>query len=371
MVDKSGRPSHSPVLKVRGLVCIDGRYSYQGRQVNGVRPPRVALGTSDWNEAVSRALQLSQNQDARYTPGSWDFEINRFLDDRQRNKRSQWTIDADRSVLKKFTEFVGSGSRPASVTTLKVETWRDELRASGRTESTVKTYLNRLHSFFEFLSLPRNPVGAVQMPIVKITRADRFCSHEQRDLLLERCTQIQAPAATKDALLDMLMCGFHAGMRLNEMLQMRTEWIQLWEDGGEIRVQETPTFRPKGKAARRIPMNRELHRHFRKLQKAGRLDGTYVIRDDVEPGESKYRWEPRRAFHKLLEAAKLEWVGWHTLRHTYATLLVMGGCPIASVAKWLGDDIETTYNTYVGYSPIEAHVNAGLTKAKPKAKKAA
>jgi len=48
------------------------------------------------------------------------------------------------------------------------------------------------------------------------------------------------------------------------------------------------------------------------------------------------------------------------VRSGVSTLLVQGGCPIATVAQWLGDGIEVTFKNYVGYAPVAAHVNAGL-----------
>ena len=61
VVGKSDRPSHFSGVRVRGLVSINGIYSFQGKQVLGVRPPRVSLGTRDFDEAVRMALAMTQN----------------------------------------------------------------------------------------------------------------------------------------------------------------------------------------------------------------------------------------------------------------------------------------------------------------------
>ena len=357
VVDKSGRSPLRSDVKIRGLVCIDGRYSYQGRQIKGVRPPRVALGTADYDEAVRLALEMASNQDVRYQPETYAFETGRYLAQRAKLKRSPWTVSNDSSTLHVFGKFIGPETRVSSISTAKVSAWRDHLRKTGFAEATVKTYVLRLHGFFAWLikekGLMKNP-AAVELPTIKVTRADRFCTQEERDRLINACK--------RDDLKMMLMLGFHAGLRLNEMLQARVDWVQLWPQGGEIRVQKTSTFLPKGKKARRIPMNALLLAYFKDLKIAGKLSGTYLVRDDVEFQKYGYRWMPRRSFQRILKSADMTWVGFHTLRHTFATQLVIGGCPISSVAQWLGDNIQITYNNYVGYAPIDAHVNAGLTK---------
>lgn len=118
----------------------------------------------------------------------------------------------------------------------------------------------------------------------------------------------------------------------------------------------TSTFTPKDKEARRIPMNDRLYEFLRVKEWVG----PWLVRPDVRHQKHKYRWEPKKPFKRLVKAVGLEWVGWHTLRHTFATLLVQGGCPIATVAQWLGDGIEVTFKNYVGYAPVREHVNAGL-----------
>jgi integrase len=347
VVKKSGQ-----AVKVRGLSKIGGRYYYRLPQMDGVRPPRRALETSSFEEAVDLALQIRNQRAPQYTPGTLIFETDRYMRERKAKKLSRWTLDADQSVLKLFGVEVGITTMVAAVTPRLIEAWREKMRRSGHSEPTVKTYLLRVHGFFAWLvkegGLPRNPMLNVELPLVRKTRAERFLTKEQRDKLISACDQ--------DDLKTMLMLGFHAGLRLNEMLEARVEWLRLWEGGGEIVVCATDTFVPKDREARRVPLNDVLWRYLSAIK----FSGTYLVRDDVRRKKQKYRWIPRHTFERLVSGAELGWVGWHTLRHTYATLLVMGGCPVATVARWLGDGIEVTYKNYVGCIPLREHVNAGL-----------
>jgi integrase len=343
-------------IKVRGLTRIGGWYYYRPAQIGGIRPPRVSLDTQKFEVAVQLALEMKRGRGPEFTPGTLLFEGARFLRVREElmgaGKLSRWTYVSDESVLKLFREWAGGEMSVRLVSAKRVEDWLGKLRKDGLSKSTVRTYLLRLHAFFAWLVedevLPRNVVGEIELPVVRKTRADQFCTRVERERLLGLCE--------REDLRLMLMLGFHAGLRLREMIEARPDWLRFWEGGGEIHVRETVTFVPKDKEERRIPMNRVLYEFLSGLK----FEGAFVVRPDVGHAKHKYRWEPRKPFARLLKVAGLEWVGWHTLRHTFATLLIQGGCPIATVAQWLGDGIEVTFKNYAGYAPVEKHVNAGL-----------
>jgi integrase len=240
----------------------------------------------------------------------------------------------------------------AGFTKHKFEVWMDRLRGDGLSEATVKTYMLRIHAFFAWITkdggMRRNPMDGIDLPVVRQTRVEKFLTKDERERLISACD--------RDDIRLMLMLGFHAGLRLNEMLEARVDWLRFWEGGGELVVKATETFKPKDSESRRVPLNDVLYTYLKNIT----FEGVYLVRDDVARQKHKYRWEPRKPFGRVVKAAGLDWVGWHTLRHTYATLLVMGGCPVASVARWLGDGIEVTYKNYVGCLPERDHVNAGL-----------
>jgi integrase len=59
----------------------------------------------------------------------------------------------------------------------------------------------------------------------------------------------------------------------------------------------------------------------------------------------------------LRRAAKLDWVGFHDLRHYRATQWVKHGVDLRTVKEWLGHrDIQTTMR-YAHYAPNHARLN--------------
>jgi integrase len=55
----------------------------------------------------------------------------------------------------------------------------------------------------------------------------------------------------------------------------------------------------------------------------------------------------KRIFKPLAEEAGVSWAGWHTLRHTYASLQIAGGANIVALSKVLGHHSPSfTLNVY-------------------------
>ncbi|HKD43059.1 MAG TPA: tyrosine-type recombinase/integrase, partial [Myxococcaceae bacterium] len=69
-------------------------------------------------------------------------------------------------------------------------------------------------------------------------------------------------------------------------------------------------------------------------------DGSYLKSDTC-----------RKAIDNAAKAASLRAIGWHTLRHTFASHLVMSGVPLAAVQKLLGHASIKTTMRYAHLSP--------------------
>jgi integrase len=62
---------------------------------------------------------------------------------------------------------------------------------------------------------------------------------------------------------------------------------------------------------------------------------------------------------KYIRAQGCDWVTPHTMRHTFASLLVSAGESIYKVAVWLGDEVATVQKHYGHLTPD----NHGIEKA--------
>ncbi|MEZ4404272.1 MAG: tyrosine-type recombinase/integrase [Kofleriaceae bacterium] len=146
----------------------------------------------------------------------------------------------------------------------------------------------------------------------------------------------------------MIVVGLRTGLRFGELIALRWEDVDLV--AGKLTVRKSivkgKEGEPKGRRSREVPLGDEVlralkaHRHLRGPRVFCDADGG-VLRTP------KSRWELERACKR----AGLRLVGWHTLRHSFASHLVMRGVSIVIVQRLLGHvDIKTTMR-YAHLSP--------------------
>ena len=177
-------------------------------------------------------------------------------------------------------------------------------------------------------------------------------SHEEVPIFLQavraRCPQYYA----------MFLCAIHSGMRAGELAGL--QWGDVDFNDKTITVRRSidrvrrKVVRPKNGKPRTIEVSDELMEALRsqlRLQKAewlkrGREHPEFVFAncDGGWPDMANIRG---RHFATCLEAAGLRHRRLHDLRHTYASLLLTDGAPMAYVSQMMGhSSIELTVKRY-------------------------
>ena len=82
----------------------------------------------------------------------------------------------------------------------------------------------------------------------------------------------------------------------------------------------------------------------------------FMLQPQVKQGKSIYRYDFGKPFAEYMKAQDVEWVTPHVMRHTFASLLVQKGTSVFKVAKWLGDSVAVTENTYAHLAPGDADI---------------
>jgi integrase len=147
-------------------------------------------------------------------------------------------------------------------------------------------------------------------------------------------------AASEDGWRLMIVTALKAGLRLGELLALRWDDVDLV--AGRIVVRRSywkgRLTTPKSGKPREVPLTPGLRDV---LRSARHLKGELVFsnRDGSPFAKGETKWPLWRACRK----AGLRKVGWHVLRHTFASHLVMRGAPLKAVQELLGhSDIGTT-----------------------------
>lgn len=333
--------------KIRGLYQR-GRIFWFAHQENG-RRVYVSLKTPDYVLAVQRAAQIIKRPSLNPTEGL-AADIDAFLTYQLAHHNfTAATADSKGAILRKFGDWIG-WLDTASITAEDLQRFYDEQRQTIK-EGSAQTYVMALRSFFGWAvqqALRRdNPAAEVRMGRVVSTPRRRFCTFAERDRII-------AEAPTGE-LSFVLYCGFHAGLRKNEIIQARPDWFDL--DQGLLHVRKTPTFEPKDKEERTVPLTKE----FREFLAGYGKPAPFMLRPDVEQGKSLYRYDFDRPYYRYLEPLGFRWVTPHIMRHTFGSLLASRGCSIYKIAIWMGDEVATTQKHYAKLLPIDPDIELATT----------
>jgi integrase len=146
----------------------------------------------------------------------------------------------------------------------------------------------------------------------------------------------------------MILLALRTGLRAGELRGLRWADVDLLRSVLTVRTNlvRGETTSPKSGKARTVALSQEAvmalreHRHLR---------GIYVFCG--EDGSPTAESTMRRGLRHAAEAAGLGVVGWHTLRHTFASHLVLAGVPIRVVQELLGHATVTMTERYSHLAP--------------------
>jgi len=151
----------------------------------------------------------------------------------------------------------------------------------------------------------------------------------------------------------LIMTALHTGMRKSELLNLK--WSDIQFDRMTITVQSKPDWHTKNYGSRVLQLTPVLGEAL--LQERDNNHMAEVFCDYVFTWKGeRIKQDVRRSFRTALRRAELENSGvtLHTLRHTFASQLVMAGVPLREVQHLMG---HASYETTLRYAHLsEDHV---------------
>lgn len=216
---------------------------------------------------------------------------------------------------------------------------------------TVNSELKTLRTLFncgiKWNLVRENPTKGVQMLKTHDAAQPRFLTKEECQVLLAHCD---------DTLRPIVVTLLNTGMRRGELLHL--EWKDVDFERRVILIRKKPFWHPKT-TERDIPMNATAYQLLLDLSGQRRKDSTFVF-----PAEDGTPYHRNRLRVLLIAACKKaglpDVTKLHSLRHTFASHLVMSGVDLPTVQRLMGHaDIETT----MIYSHLaSSHINAAVEK---------
>lgn len=320
-----------------------GRLYHYAIQREGTRK-FFALETDDLTEAIRRATVIRDSPVMSRDPVLT--EVERFLSwKKERGHFTEASIQSKGTVLRMFARHIGD-LPPHRITGAQINDFYREI-SKGRASSTANSYMMMLRSFFEWAVKVRrcsreNPVAKVELFRGGGGARTDFCSMELRDKLLAECD--------REDLRFVLYCGFHAGLRFNEIVEARPFWFDL--PGKILHLRKHEGIQFKDREERAIPMSKVFHAF---IEGYG-LCEPYMLRPERKKGKSLYRYDFGRPFQEYMERQGVPWVTPHVMRHTFASLLASKGRSIYLIAEWLGDDVRVVQKHYARLLPVHDQI---------------
>lgn len=255
---------------------------------------------------------------------------------------SRLTASAYRSDLSQFLthlQQVFGVDLPTDVTTEMVRSWIVSMHERGLTNTSVARRICAVKSFWKHLC-ERDLAAPAVMTRVGTPKRDRtlpiYLGQDDLRLLLAAAQrQRTALCAFRDHAI--FATFIYAGIRRSELLNLRLTHLDF--HAGTLRVQQG-----KGRKTREVPMVGELSQALRDwLEYRPDCRHDYVFA--TIRGNRIYTTRLQIIWRRTLEASGISRPGvtMHTLRHSFATLMLQGGADLVSIQRLLGHSrLDTT-----------------------------
>jgi integrase len=313
----------------------------------------VSLETQDFSEALKRATEVRALPQLQHG-SSFSAEIEAFL--AYKRRKNQFTASSAHGrgyILRAFARECGKVS-PAYTTPRDIQAFYDD-RLHRFSASTANSYAMILRSFFNWCVevahiTHHNPCKGLDLADEVGTRMRDFCTENQRDFLISSCQ--------REDLLFVLYCGFHAGLRKNEIIEARPFWFDL--GAGLLHLRKTATINFKDREERTIPLTNSFSEFLRNYG----LRDPFMLHPSVKHGRNRYRYDFTRPFNEHAQRCNLAWVTPHTMRHTFASLLASAGRSLFKISVWMGDDPRVVERRYARLKPNDTEIDPAYHSSK-------
>jgi integrase len=339
-----------PASKYRGAWYVDVYVNIPGQEPRRIRR-RSPVQTKKGTEAYERQLieaALSTSMPSREERRFDEFAVEWLKTYCVANNKYA-SVEAKESILRvhlipTFGECTLSAIGPRDI-----EAYKASKLAAGRSPKTINNHLTVLR---KLLSVAQEWGFVDHVPPVKWMRVPPqkfdFLAFDEADRLI---------AGADPEWRAMVIVGARTGLRLGELIALRWEDVDLVAGRLVVAraVSRGKVGTPKNGRTREVPLSDEAHRALRAHR---HLKGELVF-PGAKGGFFK-KTETKWPLWRACKRAGLRRIGWHVLRHTFASHLVMRGAPLKAVQELLGHSTIQVTMRYSHLSPSVSRAVVGL-----------
>ena len=222
---------------------------------------------------------------------------------------------------------VFGNKRLDEISPLALERYRRQRQKSGRSDVTINRELAFLRHVYTMAitwdKTIENPVKKVKLARENNDKM-RILSPDEEIRLLAQCGAQLKP---------LVITALNTGFRSSELLSLT--WADVDFSSGMVTVRAGYV---KNRESRSVPMNKVLTATLRAIKMGSSMSEAVFLSSRGTPYRSF-----RSAFERAVRKAKIEDVTIHSMRHTFASRLVMAGVDLPTVKELMGHkDIKMT-----------------------------
>ena len=235
-----------------------------------------------------------------------------------------------------------------AITGRHIERYKSMKLEAGKAPATVNNHLTVLRRLLVLARRWELITAIPEIQWLKIPTPDfDFLDFDEADRLV-RAADGEWPC--------MIIVGLKAGLRQGELLALTWDDVDLVAGRLVVRraVARGEVSTPKNGKQREIPLCDEARAALRRHR---HLRGELVFCD--EDGDMLTKGACKHPLWRACKHAGLRRIGWHVLRHSFASHLVMRGAPIKAVQELLG---HATIEMTMRYSHLSPDVRRDVVK---------
>lgn len=349
------------VRKIRGRWWVDFRHEFtRYRKKSPATNREGALAyeaTLRGRLARGEPLEVAS---AKRCPTLAEFSARWFSSYVNQNKPSE---QATKRIIFRAHILPTFGRTPLDqITTERIAAYQAEKQRQGLSNKTINNHLAALSCCLrvamEWGEIERKPkIAKLRVPPPEF---DFLTSEETAKLLA---------TAGDEYWKTMVLFAARTGLRRGELMGLDWSCLNLYAPRPSVHVRQALVLRqltsPKSHKPRVVPLTPDV------VQALGALPWRTGFVFGREGGQKPQRPENvRLALHRLCDEAGMRRIGWHVLRHSFASQLVASGVPLRAVQELLGHSDITVTMRYAHLEPSllheavqrldAAHLGAGL-----------
>lgn len=244
------------------------------------------------------------------------------------------SIKNNRTYIERYIKSHIGGLMVSAVTRTDIIEFHKQLKDSPIQANRVVKMLSKVFSLAEEWGLrPENSNPARNIRMNPEKKRERFLSLDEIRYLMAALDECEANGSVSVHACAMFRLLVLTGARLREIMHARWEWVDMQR--GTLSLPDSKT------GAKVIYLSSHAQEILRNLPRIE--DNPYIIvgRDKGKPLNSE-----RKQWLRICEQAELQNLRIHDLRHSFASLAVLGGVPLYHVGKALGHKQASTTERY-------------------------